>query len=367
MSSTNLFSPLSISQIDTKNRVGLAPMTRTSATESGLATEQMVKYYSKFARGGFGLLITEGVYPDEMYSQGYKDQPGIANEQQVEAWRKVIEGVHNEGAKIICQIMHAGALSQGNQFKTETIGPSAVKPKGEQLSFYGGNGEFPVPNEMTKEDIQEVIKSFVEAAKRTRQAGFDGIEIHGANGYILDQFLTDYTNQRSDEYGGSTENRVRILVELVEAVRQEVGTDYPVGIRISQGKVNDYEHKWAQGEKDAEIIFGSLSKIGVDFIHVTEHDAFNSAFEENGPTLASLAKKFGGEVPVFANGKLHEPGKAEEIIKKGQADLVTIGTGALANPDWAKKVQNNEQLNEFNPEKFLHPNAKIKEFEEGLY
>jgi 2,4-dienoyl-CoA reductase-like NADH-dependent reductase (Old Yellow Enzyme family) len=366
MQSTSLFSILTISGMNIKNRAGLAPMTRTSATESGLATEQMVKYYSKFARGGFGLLITEGAYPDEMYSQGYLDQPGIANEQQVEAWRKVIEGVHNEGAKIICQIMHAGALSQGNRFKNETIGPSAVKPKGEQLSFYGGNGEFPVPKEMTKEDIQEVIKSFVQAAKRARQAGFDGIEIHGANGYILDQFLTDYTNQRTDEYGGSTENRVRLLVEVVEAVRQEVGSDYPVGIRISQGKVNDYDHKWANGEKDAEVIFGGLSKVGVDFIHVTEYDAFNPAFEGDGPTLASLAKKF-GKVTVLANGKLHEPGKAEEIINKGEADLVTIGTGALANPDWANKLQNNEQLNEFNPEKFLHPNAKIKEFEEGLY
>lgn len=366
MNFVNIFSSLNIGGLELKNRVGLAPMTRTSATEDGLATEQMVKYYSKFARGGFGLLITEGTYPDEAYSQGYKDQPGIANEQQVEAWKKVIGGVHKEGAKILCQIMHAGALSQGNRYKSETIAPSVVKPKGEQLTFYGGVGEFQVPNAITKEDIKEVVTSFTDAAKRAKKAGFDGIEIHGANGYILDQFLTDYTNLRTDEYGGTTENRVRLLVEIVEVIRQEVGSEYPVGIRISQGKVNDYEHKWKNGEEDARIIFDSLSKAGVDFIHVTEYDALNPAFEENGPTLASLAKKY-GKVTVFANGKLHEAGKAEQIITKGDADVITIGTGALANPDWVNKIKNGEQLNEFSPEKFLHPMAKIKEFEEELY
>lgn len=361
-----LFETLTISNIKLKNRVGLAPMTRTSATEDGLATNQMANYYAKFAKGGFGLIITEGTYPDEQYSQGYTDQPGIANDNQVEAWKKVIESVHENGAKIFCQIMHAGALSQGNRYKNETIGPSAVKPKGEQLGFYGGSGEFQVPKEMTIEDIKEVIQNFAQAARRAKQAGFDGIEIHGANGYILDQFLTTYTNQRTDKYGGSTENRVLLLVEVLQAIREEVGADYPVGIRISQGKVNDYEHKWAYGENDADIIFSSLSKARTDFIHVTEYDALNPTFEENGPTLAALAKKY-GKVPIFANGKLHEPEKAEEIIKNNEADVITIGTGALANPNWVNKVKNNETLNEFNPEKFLHPAAKVREFEEELY
>jgi 2,4-dienoyl-CoA reductase-like NADH-dependent reductase (Old Yellow Enzyme family) len=137
-----LFESLNISNIELKIRVGIAPMTRTSATEDGIATEQMANYYAKFAKGGFGLIITEGTYPDEQYSQGYTDQPGIANDKQVEEWRKVITSVQANGAKIFCQLMHAGALSQGNRYKNETIGPSAVKPKGEQLGFYGGSGEF---------------------------------------------------------------------------------------------------------------------------------------------------------------------------------------------------------------------------------
>ncbi|WP_027415994.1 NADH:flavin oxidoreductase [Aneurinibacillus terranovensis] len=370
-----LFEKIKLGNITLDNRVGVAPMTRTSATPEGLATDQMVAYYTKFARGGFGLIITEGVYPDDKYSQGYLNQPGIINNEQVAAWRKVTDSVHKEGGKIFVQLMHAGALSQGNRFTEQTLGPSAVQPKGEQLEIYGGKGFFPVPKEATKEDITGIIQGFVDAAKRAKEAGFDGVEIHGANGYILDQFLTDYMNRRTDEYGGSTENRVRLLVEVCIAVREAVGNKFTVGIRISQGKVNDHHHKWAGKEKDAEIIFGQLGKAGVDFIHVTEYQVWQPAFSENegtraldpafgdhGATLAALAKKY-GNVPVIANGYLHDPERAREIIEKGDADVITIGRGALANEDWVNKVKNDEPLEEFDPEKVLSPTAAIKDFE----
>jgi 2,4-dienoyl-CoA reductase-like NADH-dependent reductase (Old Yellow Enzyme family) len=357
------------------NRVGVAPMTRTSATAEGVATEQMVSYYTSFAKGGFGYIITEGIYPDDQYSQGYFDQPGIVYEDQVEAWKRVVDSVHESGAKIIAQLMHAGALSQGNRFVKETMGPSAVTPKGEQMQFYGGQGPFPTPKEATKEDIAEVVKAFVDSATNAKRAGFDGVEIHGANGYILDQFLTDYTNQRTDEYGGSTENRVRLLVEVCKAVCEAVGDDFTVGIRISQGKVNDYTHKWAGKEKDAQIIFDALGKSGIHYIHVTEYEAWqpaftegegtsatDSAFGDGGLSLAALAKKY-GHVTVIANGQLGDPKKAAEILEKGEADMITLGKSALANHDWVNKVKNEESLEEFNPEKVLSPNAKLKEFE----
>ncbi|PWA11224.1 NADH:flavin oxidoreductase [Pueribacillus theae] len=357
-----LFESVKLGSITLGNRVGLAPMTRVSASPEGLATEQMVSYYTKFARGGFGLIITEGVYPDDKYSQGYLNQPGIMNDEQVKAWKKVTDAVHKEDSKIVIQLMHAGALSQGNRFKESTLGPSAVQPKGEQLEMYFGKGAFPVPKEATKEEITEVTEGFVNAAKRAKEAGFDGIEIHGANGYILDQFLTDYMNQRTDEYGGSTENRVRLLVEVCKAVRDAVGKNFTVGIRISQGKVNDHTHKWANKEKDAEIIFGQLGQAGIDFIHVTEYEAWQPAFGDEGDSLAKLAKKY-GKVPVIANGYLHDPNKAKEIVEKGEADVITLGRGALANGDWVNKVKNGETLEEFIPEKLLSPNAKIKDFE----
>ncbi|TFB21412.1 NADH:flavin oxidoreductase [Filobacillus milosensis] len=370
-----LFNNLNLGNTTLDNRVGVAPMTRTSATPEGLATDQMVDYYAKFARGGFGLIITEGTYPDSKYSQGYFDQPGIIDNEQVQAWKKVTDAVHQEGGKIFVQLMHAGALSQGNRFTKETLAPSSVQPKGEQMKFYGGEGSFPQPKEATKDDITDLIKGFVDAAQRAKDAGFDGIEIHGANGYILDQFLTDYTNQRTDEYGGSTENRVKLLVEVSKAVREAVGQSYTVGIRISQGKVNDYTHKWAGKEKDAKIIFSQIGQAGLDYIHVTEYEAWqpafsegegtkatDSAFGDDGPSLAALAKKY-GKLPVIANGGLEDPERAEAIIYKGEADVITLGKGALANGDWVKRVKNDEPLKEFNPEKILSPNAKIKDFE----
>jgi 2,4-dienoyl-CoA reductase-like NADH-dependent reductase (Old Yellow Enzyme family) len=356
-----LLSSFQLNKLTLNNRVVLAPMTRTSASENGIPTERMARYYANFAHGGFSLIISEGTYPDEWFSQGYKNQPGIANPTHVQGWKPVTEAVHRQNSLIICQLMHAGALSQGNYYKNETIAPSAVKPKGEQLAMYGGDGEFPVPREIPKEDIKHVINHFAEAAIRARDAGFDGVEVHGANGYLLDQFLTEYTNQRTDEYGGSTENRVRIIIEVLHAIRQAVGNDFVVGVRISQGKVNDYEYKWSKGESDAEIIFSKIAETKPDYIHVTEYDAMNPAFRDHGPTLAQLAKKY-GKLPVMANGQLEDPQKANEIIQKGDADFISLGKGALANPDWVNRVKQGESLKSFEGD-VLQPDATIKDKE----
>ncbi len=357
-----LFSKVAIGNIIIDSRAGLAPMTRTSATETGLATEDMAQYYANFAKGGFSLIITEGTYTDDTYSQGYFNQPGIATKEQIEAWKPVVQAVQEQGSKIFLQLMHAGALSQGNRFKKGTIAPSAVKPKGEQLSFYGGSGEFSMPKEMTKEDISQLIQSFKNSAKNAKEAGFDGIEIHGANGYILDQFLTDYTNKRNDEYGGSTKNRLRLLIEVVEAVRDAVGKDFPVGIRIAQAKVNDPDHKWKNGTEDAELIFSQLGKAGVDYIHTSEPKATEPAFVGSEPTLVELAKKYGNTVAV-ANGSLENPELVETLLAEEKADLVTIGKGALANQDWPNRILNGDELHEFDFQKTLLPQATLKEFE----
>ncbi|WP_424769212.1 NADH:flavin oxidoreductase [Paenibacillus sp. sgz302251] len=358
---TTLLSDFQIGPLKLKNRIGLAPMTRISATEDGQATEIMSKYYKSFADGGFGFLITEGAYPDDAYSQSYFNQSGIANDRHTAAWKQLTSAVHQAGSKIIVQLMHSGAQGQGNIHKKELIGPSDVRAKGEQLPIYHGQGPYDIPNQMTKKDIQDVIRGFAESAKRAKEAGFDGVEIHGANGYLLDNFLTDYLNKRTDEYGGSTDNRVRLLVEVTKAVREQVGNGFVVGMRISQGKVSDYHHKWAGAEKDAEIIFGSLSKAGLDYIHVTEYDATKPAFEGSALSLAALAKKY-GTVPVIANGNLENPEKAEQLLARGEADLITLGKGALANHDWPKRVADGRPLNEFNPS-ILGPLANIKEEE----
>ena len=199
-----LFGSTSIGDVELTNRIALAPMTRVSATADGMPTDRIGAYYRVFADGGFGLLITEGLYIDDQMSQGYLFQPGVANRAQAEAWRPVVETVHISGAKFFAQLMHAGSQSQGNPHSPTTWGPSAVRPKGEQLGMYRGSGPYRIPEAMTAEHIGQVRTAFVNAARFARDAGFDGVEIHGANGYLLDAFLTDYMNTRTDAYGATS-------------------------------------------------------------------------------------------------------------------------------------------------------------------
>jgi 2,4-dienoyl-CoA reductase-like NADH-dependent reductase (Old Yellow Enzyme family) len=358
---------LILSKHDTKhasfrNRLAVAPMTRVTATDTGLATQAMHDYYVRFANGGFGLVITEGLYTDKAFSQGYLYQPGIADEVQAQAWKAITDSIHGHGSLIFAQIMHAGALSQGNPFRDHSIGPSVVQPVGKQMTFYYGQGEYAKPVEMTEQDIAEVFNGFVQAASRAaRVAGFDGIEIHGANGYLLDQFLNASTNLRRDRWGGDVQGRIRLLEEVVKAVKAEVGTSVPVGIRISQGKVNDFTSKWPGREADAEVIFGTLKRAGAEFIHVTEFEAWKPAFDGGKESLISLARRYAPGVTIIANGSLHSIERAGEALALG-ADIVALGRGALANPDMPKVLAKRHAPRNFDAS-ILGPIADIKESE----
>ncbi|MGB9035167.1 NADH:flavin oxidoreductase [Arthrobacter sp. UCD-GKA] len=355
------WSSLQIGSTQLSNRVALAPMTRVSATEDGLVTDKMVSYYEAFARGGFALLITEGIYPDTSYSQGYLHQPGLANDEQARSWARVVDAVHASGSAIFAQLMHAGSQAQGSRFADATVGPSEVAPKGEQLAFYRGEGAYRVPAEITREQMQEVREGFVDAALRAKEAGFDGVEIHGANGYLLDQFLTDYLNLRTDEYGGSAQNRVRFPAEIARAVREAVGPEMTVGIRISQAKVSDHDHRWAGGIDEAEVIFSTLGDTGVDFIHTTEYKAYAPAFGDGSPSLAALAKRYSG-LPVIANGNLDDPETAEALLADGTADVIALGKAALGNRDWPERVRHGRPLDELDASLFA-PLADVKDWE----
>ncbi|GGR78696.1 MULTISPECIES: oxidoreductase [Streptomyces] len=320
--------------LELRNRFAVAPMTRVSATEDGRATEQMAAYYGAFAEGGFGLLITEGTYTDTAYGQGYLHQPGITDEAQAAAWRGVVDRVHAAGARIVLQLMHAGALAQGNRFRDRTVGPSAVRPMGEQLGKYRGSGPWPEPLEMTHGQIAEAVEGFAAAAVRAREAGFDGVEIHAANGYLLDQFLTPYTNLRTDGYGGEVEGRSRLLREVTAAVRGAAGPGFTVGVRLSQGKINNFGWRWQGGDAEAAALFAAAVGAGADYLHLA---GSGRDWLPGGPTLAGLARKVTG-VPVIANGGLHEEAVARRVLDEGHADVLAIGTGALANPDLPHKA-----------------------------
>jgi 2,4-dienoyl-CoA reductase-like NADH-dependent reductase (Old Yellow Enzyme family) len=349
-----LFDDVEIGSLTLDNRLGLAPMTRTSAHPDGRATDQMASYYANFADGGFSLLITEGTYP-ELRSKGYNNQPGLATDADTDSWRPVVDAVHDNGATIISQLMHAGPLTQADE--GEAIGPSAVTPKGEQLPIYGGEGKYDTPRELSVDELDETRDSFAAAAERAVDAGFDGVEIHGANGYILDTFLTRHLNNRTDAYGGSPEARARFPMEVLDAVLDATPEDFAVGIRLSQTKVNDDEHRW--NAEEAETYLTSFD--AADYVHVTDPDITTPAFPETEKTLAELAVEY-AEPPVIANGGLGDPADARDTVRAG-ADLITLATSALANPDWPARVASDQPLAEFDFEATLLPKATINDSE----
>ncbi|MET9315411.1 NADH:flavin oxidoreductase [Kribbella sp. NPDC003505] len=340
--------PARIGAVDLANRLAVAPMTRVSARPDGVPTAEMAEYYAAFATGGFGLIISEGTYPDAAYSQGYFNQPGLSTAAQAEGWRAVTDRVHAAGGKIVAQLMHAGALSQGNPHRSELAGPSAVQPRGQMMPEYGGDGPWPVPRELSVLEIKEIIDGFAAAAVRAHVAGFDGVEIHGANGYLLDQFLTVYTNRRTDEYGGPVANRIRLTVEIADAVVAATPQDFVVGVRLSQTKVNDFEYRWPGGSYDADVIFSLLGATGVDYLHIASEGRnwLETARLQGGQTITGLARRISG-LPVIANGGMHDADQSDRVLTDGHADLLSIGHGALANPDLPRRLADGRPLEDF--------------------
>lgn len=340
--------PQRIGAIDLKNRLAVAPMTRVSAAPDGTPTDEMVSYYAEFARGGFGVVITEGTYIDAAHSQSYLNQPGLAVDAHVEGWRRVVDAVHAEGVPLIAQLMHAGALSQGNSYGIETIAPSPIAPRGEMLEEYGGSGSWPTPREMRDVDIEAVVEGFADAAGRAQAAGFDGVELHAANGYLLDQFLTAYTNIRDDEFGGAVVNRIRLTARIVAEIGERIEGDFVRGVRLSQTKVNDFTYRWPGGAADGEVIFSELATAGADYLHIASEgrDFIDTARLSDGRTVTALAREVSG-LPVMANGGMHDLEQAAAVIDGGHADLVSIGRGALANPDLPVRLTGCADLERF--------------------
>jgi len=361
--------PTRLGRIDLSNRFAVAPMTRVSATPDGVPTAEMADYYAGFAEGGFGLVITEGTYPDSSYSQGYLNQPGLSTAAQVEGWREVTGRVHAAGRPIIAQLMHAGAISQGNSHRSELVGPSAVQPVGEMMPEYGGRGPWPTPRELSAGEIDDIIAGFATAAVRAQEAGFDGVEIHAANGYLLDQFLTVYTNQRTDMYGGPVANRIRLTAEVAEAIVAATPAEFVVGVRLSQTKVNDFEYRWPGGAYDAEVIFSGLAATGIDYLHIASEgrDWLETARLQGGHTLTGLARRISG-LPVIANGGMHDPAQADLVLTDGHADLLAVARGALANPDRPRRLAENLDLTRFD-RTMLEPTVtltNVRQWQTGL-
>ena len=334
-----------------KNRAALAPMSRVSTHGNGIPTSTMADYYERYAAGGFGLIITEGTYTDRHFAQAYPNQPGITNAQQLEGWKRIVDQTKQHDTKIILQLMHSGALSQ---HLTNTRAPSRIEPMRNMLPGYSRKqGRYPIPHAMNLAEIDQVIEGFITSSQHAKAAGFDGVEIHSANGYLLDQFITPYTNTREDQYGSSLENRIRLTTEITQQIRQAHSNDFIVGVRLSQGKVNDFDYLWEGGLEDGRIIFNAVEKAGATYIHfASEGKGFDhGSLTRDGQSLPKLARKT-TNLPVIANGDLHTPSEAKRILNDDHADLIALGSGAIVNPDWPIKIANNEEINNFTPDVF---------------
>ncbi|EKE84196.1 NADH:flavin oxidoreductase [Idiomarina xiamenensis] len=340
---SQVYDDYSIGKHSLKNRLVVAPMTRTSAEADGSASELMGDYYERFAEGGFGLIITEGTYTDKEASQGYENQPGISDAPQTDAWKKIVSRVHEHDCKMILQLMHAGAQFQYNRFTDTPVSPSGVKPKGEPLGLYGEvEGGWPEPEEMNEHHFDIVMNGFIGAVNRAKEAGFDGVELHAANGYLLNEFLSDYFNRREDKWGGSLNKRLLFIEDVIKAAKSAAGDDFIVGIRISQITVTDPDYQWPEGEEGFEHIVSKLVAAGIDYIHTTDTAYDRKHLKDGDHSLAETVQHV-SDVPLIINGGIDED-NLDDLAEQFPEALFAIGKKALANPDFAKRFKSGDEI-----------------------
>ena len=337
MKAYTLFTPEKVGSIEVKNRVVMSPMTRCRAL-GNIPNELMAEYYRQ--RSGAGLIITEGTAPSPN-GLGYARIPGIFSDEQVQGWEKVTSAVHQAGGKIIVQLMHTGRISHPFNMPegARVLAPSAVKPAGQMWTDAAQMQDFPVPTAMTADDLELTKAEFVNAAKNAIKAGFDGVELHGANGYLLEQFLSPVSNIRTDAYGGSIENRCRFVIEVAAAVADAIGKE-KTAIRLSPyGVASDMPH-YPEIDATYDYLSKQLNAIGIAYIHVVEHSAMGA------PPVPvemkkTIRKNFANTV-ILAGG--YDQQKAETDLEQGLGNLVAFGRPMISNPDLVDRFKNNYPL-----------------------
>ncbi|MBC7917650.1 MAG: alkene reductase [Rhodoferax sp.] len=342
-----LFNPLQVGATTLPNRILLAPLTRTRADAGHMPNDLMVEYYSQRATGG--LLITECtmVAPG---TSAFINEPGIYNDAQISAWKKVTDAVHAKGGRIFMQIWHAGRAAHPDiNGGVGTVSSSATAIEGE-IHTPGGKVAHAVPQALNAEDIPAIVAAYAQGAKNAMAAGFDGVEVHGANGYLIDQFLRDTPNQRTDGYGGALENRARLLFEVLTAVTAAVGAD-KVGLRLSP--LNSY-NSMKDSDPIALITFlaDKLNAFNLAYLHVMRADFFGV---QKGDVMTVAREKYKG---VLVGNMGYTPEEAEAAIAAGKLDAVAFGTAFLANPDLPLRIKTKAALNAPDSNTFYTPGAK---------
>ncbi|MEP1471902.1 MAG: NADH:flavin oxidoreductase [Halieaceae bacterium] len=344
-----LFQPFELGQLQLSNRVLMAPMTR-NLSPNNVPGPDVAQYYARRAAGGVGLIITEGTCIDHIAASGYPDVPYFHGEERLAAWQKVAEAVHAQGGKIAPQLWHCGGMRK-----------AGTPPEGDVDGYTPSGMNMPGKvnrHVMSKQDIDDVIAAFARGAANAKSLGFDAVEIHGAHGYLIDQFFWEALNQRDDEYGGSFENRLRFAVEIIEAVREAVGPDFPVLFRYSQWKQQDFTARLVETPEELEKFLQPLSEAGVDIFHCSTRRFWEPEFEGSDLNLAGWTRKITGKpaitvgsvglnadfipAPGEASFKEAEPASLDDLVRRmegNEFDLVAVGRALIANPEWANNVR----------------------------
>jgi N-ethylmaleimide reductase len=327
------FDPVRVGRYVLQNRVVMAPMTRSRAQYDGTPADLAADYYSQ--RASVGLIVTEGTQPSED-GQGYLTTPGIYTDSHVAGWKKTTDAVHAQGGHLFIQLMHAGRMSHPDNTPHHRPGvaPSAIAP-GTPMFTAKGMQDIPVPRALSTGEVRQTVQDFRHAARRAIEAGADGVEIHGANAYLVQQFFAPSANTRTDEYGGPIENRARFAIEVATAIAEEIGADR-TAIRLSPGTTIWGIDEGAQGPDLYRYLVAELDKLGLAYLHVTQ--------QGNEALLADIRKRWRGTLV------LNRPGRAREQVgadlMTGLADLEAYGQMILANPDFVSRLKRNAPMNE---------------------
>ena len=347
----HLFSEFDLRGLRLRNRVVMAPMTR-NLSPNGIPKDYAPTYYSKRAKGGVGLIITEGVEVSHRAASGYPDCPNLGSDESKKMWQKVVNAVHEKNSSIFCQLWHVGGIRKSGM-------PPNPEIPGFTPSGYVKPGK-KVAHEMTKDEIEELIEIYANDAKICEELGFDGVEVHGAHGYLLDQFFWDQINLRTDEYGGTIENRSRFAKEILKESQKKTNDSFKIGIRVSQWKQQDYEAKITEDPTELNHFFKILKGAGADFIHCSNRRFWEGEFQQTGMNLAGIAKT-ATNLPTISVGSVgldkdfiklyagdHQTQTADlsilhEKLNKAEFDLIAVGRALLSDPNWANKVQDGKE------------------------
>ena len=346
-----LYTPYRLGGIELQNHLVMSPMTRNRAP-GNIPNELMVEYYAQ--RASAGLIITEGTSPSPN-GLGYPRIPGIFSEAQTKAWAPIADAVHAGGAKIFMQLMHTGRIGHPLNLPegAHVLAPSAIAAAGEMYTDAEGPQPHPMPTAMSSGDLETAKQEYVQAARNAVAAGFDGVELHGANGYLLEQFIRPNTNQRTDIYGGSIENRARFVLEVAADVCEAIGRDR-VGIRLSPFGVFNDMPPYDDMEADYAYLTEQLNALGLMYLHIVDHSSMGAPTVPD--SIKATMRRLFTRTLILSGG--YDAERAEADLAAGKGDLIAVGRPFLANPDLPERWQTGAPLNEADMNTFYTPGEK---------